>query len=179
MTPQFLASLNDLEPSTIGFILVPAALASALMGKKGGKIADLKGNMMFVFVASTLLFSAFFLLSTFVGQSIYINAAILILANVGQTFMQVSMSNTVSQSLPKEATGVGMGLLSMINFISGAMSMSIVGKLLDQGTTNLQFNLLNDNQHAFIYSNILLVMAGVILCVLAIYKWQLNSPIKK
>lgn len=179
MTPQFLASLNDLEPSTIGFILVPAALASALMGKKGGEIADLKGNMMLVFVASTLLFSAFFLLSTFVGQSIYIIAAILILANVGQTFMQVSMSNTVSQSLPKEATGVGMGLLSMINFISGAMAMSIVGKLLDQGTTNLQFNLLNDNQHAFIYSNILLVMAGVILCVLAIYKWQLNSPIKK
>lgn len=179
MTPQFLASLNQLEPSAIGFILVPAALASAVMGKKGGKIADLKGNMMLVFVASILLFSAFFLLSTFVGKSVYIIAVILILANVGQTFMQVSMSNTVSQSLPKEATGVGMGLLSMVNFISGAIAMSIVGKLLDLGSTTLQFNPLNDNQNAFIYSDILLVMASIILAVLAIYKWQLNPSIKK
>jgi len=178
MTPQFLTDLNKLEPSTIGFLLVPAALASAIMGKKGGAIADLKGNMMLVFVASILLISANFLLSTFVGQSIYIIAMILILANVGQTFMQVSMSNTVSQSLPKEAIGVGMGLLSMINFISGAIAMSIVGKLLDQGTTNLQFNPLNDNQNAFMYSNLLFVMASMILCVLAIYKWQLHTPRK-
>ena len=179
MTPQFLADLNKLEPSTIGFLLVPAALASAIMGKKGGAIADLKGNMMLVFVASILLIAAFFLLSTFVGQSIYIIATILILANVGQTFMQVSMSNTVSQSLPKEATGVGMGLLSMINFISGAMAMSVVGKLLDQGTTDLQFNPLNDNKNAFMYSDLLFVMASVILGVLIIYKWQLHTPINK
>ena len=46
--------------------------------------------------------------------------------------MQISMSNTISQTLSKEETGVGMGLLSMINFISGAMAMSVVGKLLDK-----------------------------------------------
>ena len=44
--------------------------------------------------------------------------------------MQISMSNTISQTLSKEETGVGMGLLSMINFISGAMTMSVVGNCL-------------------------------------------------
>lgn len=59
MTPQFLATVNGLSPSTIGFVLVPAAIASAIMGRKGGRLADDRGNFVLVFVASVLLFLAF------------------------------------------------------------------------------------------------------------------------
>jgi len=175
MTPQFLAAVNGLSPASIGFVLVPAAIASAIMGRKGGRLADDRGNFALVFVASVLLFLAFSLLATFIGSSAYIIATILILGNVGQTFMQISMSNTISRALPKEVTGVGMGLLSMVNFISGAMAMSVVGKMLDKGSASLQFNPWITNAAAHVYSNIYVVMSLMIIAVILLYRYQFGT----
>jgi len=175
MTPQFLAAVNGLSPANIGFVLVPAAIASAIMGRKGGRLADDRGNFALVFVASILLFLAFSLLSTFIGLSAYLIAIILILGNVGQTFMQIAMSNTISRTLSKEETGVGMGLLSMINFISGAMAMSVVGKILDKGAASVQFNPMITNEGAYVYSNILVVMSLLIIAVVILYRYQFGA----
>ncbi|WP_211748777.1 MFS transporter [Paenibacillus sp. Marseille-Q4541] len=175
MTPQFLTAVNSLSSASIGFVLVPAAIASAIMGRKGGRLADDRGNFTLVFVASVLLFLAFSLLSTFIGVSAYIIAIILILGNVGQTFMQIAMSNTISRTLSKEETGVGMGLLSMINFISGAMAMSVVGKLLDKGATSLQFNPFIKSDDALVYSNIFVVMSLVVIAVVILYRYQFGT----
>lgn len=177
MTPQFLSAVNGLSPANIGFVLVPAAIASAIMGRKGGRLADDRGNFALVFVASVSLFLAFFLLSTFVGFSAYIIAIILILGNVGQTFMQIAMSNTISRTLPKEETGVGMGLLSMINFISGAVAMSVVGKMLDKGATSVQFNPMNTHEATYVYSNIFVVMSLLIIAVVVLYRYQFGTGV--
>jgi DHA2 family metal-tetracycline-proton antiporter-like MFS transporter len=172
MTPQFLSTLNQLSPGHIGFALVPAAIASAIMGRKGGKLADDRGNYTLVFIASLLIFSCFALLSTFIGVSVIIIAIILILGNVGHTFMQIAMSNTISQTLPKEQTGVGMGLLSMVNFISGAIAMSLIGKILDSGLTSLQLNPFITNGASYVYSNIFVVLAVLVMAVVVIYRYQ-------
>lgn len=172
LTPQFLAAVNGLSPANIGFVLVPAAIASAIMGRKGGRLADDRGNFALVFVASILLFLAFSLLSTFIGGSAYLITIILILGNVGQTFMQIAMSNTISRTLSKEETGVGMGLLSMINFISGAMAMSVVGKILDRGAASVQFNPVITNEAGHVYSNIFVVMSLLIIAVVILYRYQ-------
>ncbi|TXR67539.1 MFS transporter [Bacillus sp. AR18-7] len=177
MTPQFLSAVNGLTPSNIGFVLVPAAIASAIMGRKGGRVADTRGNFALVFIASVFIFLAFSLLSTFIGVSAFVIALILIFGNVGQTFMQISMSNTISQTLSKEETGVGMGLLSMINFISGAMAMSVVGKLLDKGSTSLKLNPFVANEAANMYSNIFGVMSLLILLVVMLYRFQFGTGV--
>jgi len=175
MAPQFLTALNNLSPANIGFVLVPAAIASAIMGRKGGKLADNRGNFTLVLVASVLMFLAFFLLSSFVGGPVYFIAMILILGNVGQTFIQISMSNTISRTLPKEEVGIGMGMLSMINFISGALAMSVVGKLLDKGSISMQFNPMTSNDAAYIYSNIFVVMSLLIIVVVLVYRYQFGT----
>ncbi|ADK03756.1 TPA: MFS transporter [Bacillus anthracis] len=177
MTPQFLSVVNGLTPSNIGFVLVPAAIASAIMGRKGGRVADTRGNFALVFIASVFIFLAFSLLSTFIGISAFVIALILIFGNVGQTFMQISMSNTISQTLSKEETGVGMGLLSMINFISGAMAMSVVGKLLDKGSTSLKLNPFVANEATNMYSNIFGVMSLLILLVVMLYRFQFGTGV--
>lgn len=89
--------------------------------------------------------------------------------------MQISMSNTISQTLSKEETGVGMGLLSMINFISGAMAMSVVGKLLDKESTSLKLNPFIANEAANMYSNIFGVMSLLILLVVVLYRFQFGT----
>ena len=91
--------------------------------------------------------------------------------------MQISMSNTISQTLSKEETGVGMGLLSMINFISGAMTMSVVGKLLDKGSTSLKLNPFVANEAANMYSNIFGVMSLLILLVVVLYRFQFGMGV--
>ncbi|MNP44362.1 hypothetical protein D3C76_1382240 [compost metagenome] len=63
----------------------------------------------------------------------------------------------------------------MINFISGAMAMSVVGKMLDKGTAVVQFNPLNTNATAHVYSNIFLVMSLVIIAVVVIYRYQFGT----
>lgn len=177
MSPQFLASVNDLSPGNIGFVLVPAAISSAIMGRKGGRLADDRGNYALVFIASLLIFLCFALLSSFIGVPAYLIAIILILGNVGQTFMSIAMSNTISRTLPKEETGVGMGLLSMINFISGAIAMSVIGKMLDQSSTSLQLNPIVTNDAAYIYSNIFAVLSLLIIAVVVLYRYQFRTSI--
>jgi len=170
MTPQYLDSLNQLSPGKIGFVLFPAAAVAAMLGRKGGQFADERGNTFVLTLAASLMVLCYAMLSSFVGSSPYIIAVILIAGNVGQTFMQISMSNTISRILPKEQVGVGMGLFSMLNFISGAISMSVIGKLLDTKRTSLHFNPLVMNENAYVYSNIFIVMCVMTFVILLLYR---------
>lgn len=179
MTPQFLTKVNHLSPAVIGLIMFPAALSSALMGRKGGKLADKKGNLLLVHTATSLLFACYILLSSFVGTSPLLIMIFLIFGNLGQTFMSIAMSNTISRTLTKEQIGVGMGLFSMLNFISGATATSLIGKILDYNKTEFHFNPIISNKAVFIYSNIFFVLAFLIIVVAFLYSKQFGPAQQK
>lgn len=171
LSPLLLAQVYALPASWIGFAMVPAALSSALLGRRGGRIADRRGTSFLFYVASVLLISCFVLLSTFAGTSAMLIAAILILGNVGLTFMMIALSNSVSLSLSGGQVGVGMGLMSMSNFISGSIASGIYGKWVDIGA-DVNWNPLNLHPSSFIYSNIYLLLAALLACILALYLRQ-------
>lgn len=158
LSPLLLAEVNELSPALIGFALVPGAVASAILGRKGGKVADRKGNSYLLYMAAVLVISCFVLLSTFIGASAIIIAGVLILGHVGLTFAMVAISNATSMTLTKEYSGVGMGLLSMLNFIGGAMAAGVYGRLADAEQAG-QWNPLNGFTGGAIYSNIFLVLS--------------------
>lgn len=175
ISPQFLAKLNDLSASSIGFVLFPAAIASALLGRVGGKLADARGNRYLMLLASSLMLICYVLLSSFVGAVPYLIAGILIFGNIGQTFMQITMSNTISRTLKQEQVGVGMGLFSMMNFISGAISMSVIGKLLDQQQISVAVNPFVKEAAAYMYSNIFAMMGLLVIVSLILYWIQFRD----
>lgn len=70
-----------------------------------------------------------------------------------------------------------MGLLSMINFISGAIAMSVIGKMLDQSATSLQLNPFVTNDTAYKYSNIFAVLALIIIAAVVLYRIQFGVSI--
>ena len=82
LSPQLLAHINQLAPELIAFALVPAAATTAVLGRKGGMLADKKGNSFLFYLASALLFACFVMLSTFAGMSPVLIAIILIFGNV-------------------------------------------------------------------------------------------------
>ncbi|MBD2867415.1 MFS transporter [Paenibacillus arenilitoris] len=169
LTPQFLSGLNGLSPAVIGLVMFPAAITSALLGRRGGKLADEKGNSFLTYAAVSLSFICFVLLSVFVGASPYLILFMLIFGNIGQTFIQIALSNTISTTLAKDQTGVGMGLMSLLNFISGAMATSIIGKLLDAGDSTIQLNPLALYEGAGIYSDIFFALALLAAAIAALY----------
>ncbi|MCP3739708.1 MFS transporter [Rossellomorea sp. BNER] len=176
VSPLLLSDVQQLSSSWIGFAMVPAAVASAILGRKGGKLADLKGNSYLFILASGLLLICFGLLSTFTGSSPLFIAMFLIFGNVGQSFMLISMSNSISRTLPKEQVGVGMGLFSMLNFIAGGMATGVYSRVVDMGARG-HWNPFNPN--GVIYSNIFVVLAGLHLVILLFYLIQFGRAKRK
>lgn len=171
LSPLLLTHVHHLSPDWIGFALVPAAIASAILGRQGGKLADLKGNAYLFFIASGLLLTCFVLLSTFTGSSPLFIATFLIFGNVGQSFMLIAMSNSISRTLPKEQVGVGMGLFSMLNFIAGSMATGLYSKAVDLGS-EFHLNPANIYPNSFIYSNIFFILAILHVGILMVYYFQ-------
>lgn len=73
--------------------------------------------------------------------------AVLILGNVGATFIRVALSNSISKTLPKDSVGIGMGFFSMFNFIAGAAATGMIGAFLEKGLSFTVFQ-------PFIYSGL-------------------------
>lgn len=174
LSPLLLADVQELTPNWIGFTMVPAATTAAILGRKGGKLADKKGNSYLFFIASGTLLCSFVLLSTFSWSSPLFIAIFLIFGNVGQSFMMITLSNTTSTMLQREQVGVGMGLLSMMNFIAGSVAAVIYGKAVDMGS-NFHLNLVNVSPNDSIYSNIYFILAILYVVIMTFYYLQFSK----
>lgn len=172
LIPQLLALVNSLSPAYIGIVMLPAAIVTTVLGRKGGKLADERGNPRLVYTAALLLVIGFLCLSSVAGGSAVLVSLSLIFCVLGQSFMQVAMSNTVSRTLTPEQTGVGMGLFSMLTFISAAASTAVLGKVLDSGAPAAAFNPIPGNQAAFVFSNIFVVLAVLVIVLSIVYYVQ-------
>jgi DHA2 family metal-tetracycline-proton antiporter-like MFS transporter len=169
LTPLLLQGVNGLSPLLSGLVMFPGAVLAAILGRKGGKLADQKGNGFVAYTAFLCFFLGYGILSIIVGSSPYFIMIVLIFAYVGQTFIQIALGNTVSRSLPKEQAGVGMGIFMMMNFIAGATATTLISKSLEVKSQSLQLNPFLLNHNSLNYSNIYAVLAILIVLVTFIY----------
>lgn len=173
LSPMLLADVYHLESKWIGFALVPAAFASALLGRRGGKLADRRGNLFLYTIAAGLIILCFALLSLLSGTSpVWGIPLILLIGNVGLTFIQVALTNTLSGTLPKSEAGVGMGLLSMTNFLAIAVSGSLYGFAVEAGKKVLA-------PGAGVFSLIYAVLAALYIVLLVIYRLQFGNAARR
>ncbi|WP_282936873.1 MFS transporter [Paenibacillus sp. RC67] len=174
LSPLLLSQVHQLSPHWIGMAMVPAAIASAILGRKGGKLADSRGNVFLFNMASGLLIACFALLATFSGVSPLGVSVILILGNVGQSYMMITMSNTMSRTLTPKQMGIGMGMFSMLNFISQAIATGVYSRILAIRTSD-SWNPFNLNSEGSMFSNIYLVLAALHVFILVAYYFQSSA----
>lgn len=174
LTPVLLSRVQELPPYWIGMVMVPAAIVSAILGRKAGKLADRRGNAFLYTIASSLIMVCFVLLSSFAAAPGWWIAAILVLGNVGQSFMMITMSNTVSRTLPKEQAGVGMGLFSMCGFITHGMASGLFG-IVAEWKAAASINPIHQDSGSAVFSNLYLVLALLHIGVLVFYLAQFGS----
>jgi DHA2 family metal-tetracycline-proton antiporter-like MFS transporter len=169
LTPLLLQGINGLSPLVSGLVMFPSALLAAVLGKKAGKLADMKGNNYLTYTALLNFFLGYSLLSFMVGLSSFIIMVVLVFACVGQTFIQIALANTVSRTLPREHAGVGMGVYMMTNFIAGATATTLISKALEMKHSALQLNPFLQSQDSLNFSFIYAVLALLIVIVFLIY----------
>jgi DHA2 family metal-tetracycline-proton antiporter-like MFS transporter len=176
LSPMLLAEIYELESRWIGFALVPAAFASAVLGRRGGRLADRKGNPVLYAIAAGLLIACFALLALLAGTlPVWGIPLVLVLGNVGQTFMQVAITNSVSGTLPKTEAGVGMGLFSMTNFLSTAAAAGLYGVAVEAGRSGALPGLpgLAPDAFGLIYA----ALAALHLTLLMVYRLSFGAVI--
>jgi DHA2 family metal-tetracycline-proton antiporter-like MFS transporter len=162
MVPIMLRDLSDLSSNSIGLTLFPGAMSAVLVGVIGGRLSDRKGSRFVVYLGSAILTAGFLALSTVAGQKAWIVACTLIISYAGFALLQSSLPHTISISLSKDQTGIGMGIYNLLFFISGAFSTAGIGRLLDFGSTGFCLNPINACIEGWIYSNIFIMLAAVV-----------------
>ncbi len=179
LTPLLLQNVNGISPFMNGLIMFPGALLAASLGKQGGRIADYKGNRFLTYTALICLFIGYSLLSIFSGLTPYSIMFILLFACIGQTFTQIALANTVSSSLPKEQSGIGMGIFMMMNFIAGAVATTLISKVVEKKTDITQLKPLLINSNGLTYSNIYTCLAILILLIIVLYASSFSKALRE
>jgi len=168
LLPQLLGTVHALTPLQVGFAMFPAAAIAALLGRRGGRIADERGIGRLFFTACLLFASGFALLAWASGWSPVGIALALIVGSVGQTYTQIALSHIVSGTLTSEQTGVGMGLYSLTGFIAGAVSTAGMGRALDFASAEGRYGIFGGGA-AGVYEGLFVGLAALVLLTSILY----------
>jgi len=129
--PIILTNLQHLDPKTIGLVLFPGAISGVVMGPISGRLADSKGNRFVLLIGIGLLAVSLAGAAAVLTFSPWYLSGVLLFTYIGFTFIQTGLINAVSQTLPMEETGVGMGLFNLVGILAGALGTAAVAKVLE------------------------------------------------
>jgi DHA2 family metal-tetracycline-proton antiporter-like MFS transporter len=161
LVPIFLTKVNGLEPVWVGAALFPGALAIAVLSRVAGRVADANGPRVPAMFGSTCIIVGNLISAWFAGGSVYGVALGMGLYGLGFAFIQTPLLSATSQVLPKELTGVGMGIFMMIFFIGGAIGVALSVTAVELQPADATSWLGWDQGAGARYSNAILVLTGL------------------
>lgn len=169
LMPIILSDVFQKAPASIGMIIFPGAILSALAAHYIGRLIDRVGNI------PLILFGHFFLIISTVVFSFFSNVspyAILIsymFMSTGFSALISSIANETSRILPSDKIGTGMGMTQLIQFFGGAFGVAMAGLFL-----TLQKNLLPEDM----YYNIFMGLTILIGCSFSMFVLYLKGKKK-
>jgi DHA2 family metal-tetracycline-proton antiporter-like MFS transporter len=149
--------------------MFPGAISAVIFGRVAGNMTVKRGSHFVVYVGLALIALSFLLQSSSVGLWVWYIGAALIMMYIGFSFVQTALTESVTQILPVQQIGVGMGLFNMISTISGAVVTALVAKATEQELFAFPLNPFISNSHAYIYGNLILFLAFVVMASALLY----------
>ncbi|MGD7054586.1 MFS transporter [Sutcliffiella horikoshii] len=160
LMPIMLAVIFSKEPATIGLLIFPGAILSAIAAQFIGRFIDRFGNIPLILfgqaflIISTLSFGMLGNLSPFVILVTYM------FMSTGFSALTSSISNEISRILDKSELGAGMGIAQLVQFFGGAFGVALTGLLIVwQGDLPVEE----------IYRNIFLGVTGLLLLTSVVF----------
>ncbi len=131
LMPLMFRHIYHLPTMHIGLYLFPGAMSAALAGLAAGRVVDRCGSAPVVKAGFIILLVGFGLIIIAAGRSPLMSSICLIAANSGFTTIHSSLAGAVSNTLPQDRVGLGMGVFNLVFFISGALGTASAGMLLE------------------------------------------------
>ena len=169
LMPLALSVLFHKSALAIGLLIAPGAVFSAFMTRFVGQWIDRYGNMRFLLIGHGLLSLVMFIfLLNLSASPAYILLGYLCFSPAFSATM-ASLNNEASQILPRQWIGSGMGLLQLIQFFGGSVSVAVCGILLHAQ---------RDIAPALAYQRVYGFLLFVILCSGAVLMWYRRSNLR-
>jgi DHA2 family metal-tetracycline-proton antiporter-like MFS transporter len=160
--PLMLNAMHGLTTDDIGLVMFPGAFSAVIFGTISGNITAKKGSFFSFSIGFVLISTALLVLAGITDKSVWLTSAVLVLMYIGFSFVQTSMAETITQSLPIEQIGVGMGFYGLAAFISGAVGTAGVASLLDSSLLGIPLLPFISRPEAHMYTNLLLIFAAIV-----------------
>lgn len=139
LMPLALSELFCKSALAIGLFIAPGAVLSATFTPFIGRWIDKYGNLRFLLVGHVALAGVMLAFSFLVPASPYVVLCGYLFFSPAFSSTMASLNNETSLRLPKPLIGSGMGLLQLIQFFGGSLSVAVCGRLLEHwerfGTT--------------------------------------------
>ncbi|MEY4640186.1 MAG: hypothetical protein RLZZ227_180 [Pseudomonadota bacterium] len=163
LVPLMLTAVHTLSTDQIGMLLFPGAISAVWFGPFAGALADRKGNVFVVSIGVALLAGGMAGMALTLGFTFWVVLFTMLATYIGFTMFQTAMINSVSQTLPPEQSGIGMGIFNLISIVAGALGTTLVGRILDGRWLDSGLVSLSRNSAGFAYSDILVIFTLVVL----------------
>lgn len=164
MVPYMMRDVHELSTAVIGSgIIFPGTMSVIIFGYVGGLLVDKKGVLYVLSIGATFLSISFIVAAFLVEVTPWLMTILIIFVFGGLSFAKTVISTVVSKSLKQEEAGAGMSLLGFTSFLSEGTGIAVVGGLLSIHFLDRQVLPMNLEQSTYLYSNILLLFAGIII----------------
>lgn len=160
LMPIILASLFGRSPAAIGMIIFPGAMLSAVAAIFIGRAIDRFGNAPLIQSGHIFLGASAVIFALFSGVAPFVILFTYMLTSIGFTSMTSSLANEVSRILDKALVGAGMGMIQLVQFIGGAIGVTMAGLFLEWSS---------GMDPKMMYRNIFLIFATLLLSSLLIF----------
>jgi len=130
LMPLVLADLYHRSALAIGLLIAPGAIISAFCTRYVGRWIDRYGNMRFMLIGQCMLAAVLVLFMLGLDQSALIITGGYVFFSPALSASMASLNNEASRVLPRNQIGSGMGLLQLIQFFGGSVSVAVCGLLL-------------------------------------------------
>jgi DHA2 family metal-tetracycline-proton antiporter-like MFS transporter/DHA2 family florfenicol/chloramphenicol resistance protein-like MFS transporter len=129
--PLLVSQANGLSPGTTGLVLAPGAVALAILSPLAGRLSDRIGFKAPVYAGLAIMLLSVLFISTFgAGAAPYLVAVGMLGVGTGFAFTNSPNVNAAAAALPKEETGVGLGIFNGLFFLGGGTGPAVVGAFL-------------------------------------------------
>lgn len=166
LMPLILTVVYDKDPASIGMIIFPGAILSAVAAQFIGRLIDTFGNLPLIFFGHAALIISTVILTFFSGFSPYAILIAYMFMSTGFSSLTSSIANEASRILPEKEIGAGMGMTQLVQFFGGAFGVALSGLFIEwqQGLAP-----------KIIYANIFAGLAGLIVCSLIVFIWYFRG----
>lgn len=130
--PLLLDEVQGVRVGQIGLVMLPSAMASAVLGPVGGRLADRYGSVVPLRMGlASLVFGAFIMSSFGTSGSSVLVAILAISFGMGMGLAGAPLLNSVSLILPPSQSGMGIGLIHMVFLMGGSFGVAVKTSIID------------------------------------------------